>query len=591
MKLGVVYQWLLSGCWWWCCGASAAQPNIVIIVADDLGWNDVSFHGSNQIPTPNLDALAYDGVILNRHYVPPLCTPARAALMTGRNPINLGMQDDVIISDQPWGLGLDERLLPQYFREAGYRTHLVGKWHLGFFRQAYTPTRRGFESHFGYLGPYIDYWDHSLQMSASSSRGRDLRRNTAVEYVANGTYATDLFNDEAIRIIRSHNTAEPLLLVLTHLAPHTGNVDDPLQAPAEEIARFGHIRDARRRTLAAMISRIDAGVGRLHSALRERNMVENSIILFLADNGAPTVGIHANSGSNYPLRGQKASPWEGAVRGVAFIWSPLLTARGYVSEQWIHVSDWLPTLGRAAGIGAIPRTDSPIDGQDQWSALQSGSGLGPRSVVMNNVEDRCNYSSYTKRGWKYVSGSCADGQYDGWLGELPDHDQLPEQQYFDLLMAPDTLGQVLRLPPPDKVRSLRATSTLQCQNAAEPDRPCEPLVAPCLFNLLEDPCERRNIAQQHPAIVDELYADVLYYRRHSVRPRNQPPDSRSDPASYNYTWTWWQDELDARMVRSPSILPMLLAAAALAIVFAVCLVVKLVSCSRNSKLEDCGGRD
>uniref|UniRef100_A0A182K373 Sulfatase N-terminal domain-containing protein n=1 Tax=Anopheles christyi TaxID=43041 RepID=A0A182K373_9DIPT len=535
----LVTLWLL----WFGAAANTQQerPNIVIIVADDLGWNDVSFHGSNQIPTPNIDALAYDGIILNRHYVPPLCTPSRASLMSGKHPMNIGMQDHVIISDEPWGLGLDQKLMPQYFQEAGYRTHLVGKWHLGFFRRAYTPTYRGFDTHFGYLGPYIDYWDHSLQMNETSARGLDMRRNTDINYSANGTYATDLFNDEAVRLIDSHNKSQPLFLVLTHLAPHTGNEDDPMQAPADEIAKFDYIQDPKRRTLAAMVSRIDTGVGRIYKSLEERRMLNNTIILFYADNGAPTLGIHSNSGSNYPLRGQKESPWEGGVRGAALIWSSLLPRKGVVSNQWLHVSDWLPTLGHAARI-RIPPNQSPIDGQNQWSTLMSSSS-GGRTVVMNNAHKQFTYSSYIKRGWKYVNGTMFKN-YDGWLGQLNSGEQLSAEEYFDRFNAPGSIGSTMHLTR-DRVESIRSQASLECTDMEETS--CQPLVRPCLFNIVEDPCERNNQADQYPDILRDLEHEVNSYRKLGAASRKRPSDSRADPALHNFTWTWWQDELNSQL--------------------------------------------
>uniref|UniRef100_A0A4Y0BV48 Sulfatase N-terminal domain-containing protein n=1 Tax=Anopheles funestus TaxID=62324 RepID=A0A4Y0BV48_ANOFN len=534
-----VTLWLL----WLSVNAATAQlerPNIVIIVADDLGWNDVSFHGSNQIPTPNIDALAYDGIILNRHYVPPLCTPSRASLMTGKHPMNIGMQDHVILSDEPWGLGLDQKLMPEYFRDVGYRTHLVGKWHLGFFRRAYTPTYRGFDSHFGYLGPYIDYWDHSLQMNETSARGLDMRRNTDINYSANGTYATDLFNDEAVRIIHSHDQSQPLFLVLTHLAPHTGNEDDPMQAPEDEIAKFSYIQDPKRQTLAAMIGRIDTGVGRIYRTLQERNMLTNTIILFYADNGAPTVGMHANSGSNYPLRGQKYSPWEGAVRGAALIWSPLLLRKGVVSEQWIHVSDWLPTLGFAAGIKSLP-TGTTIDGQNQWLTLQSANATG-RSVVMHNADQKFGYSSYMKLGWKYINGTSFAGAYDTWLGEGIDNSNVTGEEYYNRLMEIASIGSSMGLSQ-DKVQEIRQAATISCPADVE-EVLCDPLSIPCLFNIVDDPCERRNLADQYPDTLLDLQLDVERYKRNALPPRNKPADRRADPALHNNTWTWWQDTID-----------------------------------------------
>ncbi|CAD1479720.1 unnamed protein product, partial [Heterotrigona itama] len=217
------------------------------------GWNDVSFHGSDQIPTPNIDALAYNGIILNNHYVPALCTPSRSSLMTGKNPIHLGMQHSVLFPAEPRGLPLSEKLLPEYLKEIGYRTHAVGKWHLGYFRKEYTPTYRGFESHFGYWNGLQDYYTHITQEpdpQYSEYKGFDMRRNLTVAWDTAGKYATDIFTNEAVRLINDHDTSRPMFLYLAHLAPHKGNEDQPFRAPIEEIAKFSYILDLKRRIQA-----------------------------------------------------------------------------------------------------------------------------------------------------------------------------------------------------------------------------------------------------------------------------------------------------------------------------------------------------
>lgn len=164
------------------------------------------------------------------------------------------MNHYVIPSDEPWALPLNEKLISQYFKEAGYKTALVGKWHLGFYQKSYTPTQRGFDTHIGYLGPYIGYYDYSLMMhDRNYSRGYDMRRNLSVNYDINPKqYVTNYFTDEAVNLINSHNEADPLFLVVNHLAPHAGNSapDSPLEAPEEEIEKFKHIKDPQRRILA-----------------------------------------------------------------------------------------------------------------------------------------------------------------------------------------------------------------------------------------------------------------------------------------------------------------------------------------------------
>lgn len=168
------------------------------------------------------------------------------------------MNHYVIASDEPWGLPLNQKLISNYFKDAGYRTALIGKWHLGFHRKAYTPTMRGFDSHFGYLGPYIGYYDYSLMMhDRNYSRGYDMRRNMSVNYMSEPRpYVTELFTDEAVNLIRDHNNKDPLFLMVNHLAPHAGNEepDNPLEAPEDEIKKFEYIKDLNRRTLAGNCS-------------------------------------------------------------------------------------------------------------------------------------------------------------------------------------------------------------------------------------------------------------------------------------------------------------------------------------------------
>lgn len=157
---------------------------------------------------------------------------------------------------------------------------------MGFHEKKYTATLRGFDSHFGYLGPYIGYYDHSLIMlDRNYSRGYDMRRNLEMTNDLKGKYATDLFNNEAVNLIRNHDVSQPLFLLLTHLAPHAGNEDKPMEAPEDVIKKFEYIKDEKRRTLAAMISVMDDGVGKVVKAIKEKGILDNTIIMFMSDNG------------------------------------------------------------------------------------------------------------------------------------------------------------------------------------------------------------------------------------------------------------------------------------------------------------------
>ncbi|XP_037956831.1 arylsulfatase B-like [Teleopsis dalmanni] len=523
------------------------SPHIIMILADDMGFDDVSFHGAKEFLTPNIDALAYHGRILDRLYAPSMCTPSRSALLTGKYPIHTGTQHFVISNEEPWGLSTNVTTAAEIFKKAGYATNLVGKWHLGFAKTEYTPTYRGFDYHYGYWGGFIDYYQRRSKMPVPNyNMGYDFRRNLNLECDKLDTYVTDLFTNEAERIIINNKNTKPLFLLVNHLAPHSGNEDNPLQAPAEEIRKFKHIKDPNRRIYAAMISKLDESVGRITAALERANMLENSIIIFYSDNGAPSVGLFSNTGKNWPLRGQKNTPWEGGVRVTGAIWSPLIEARASIFKQPIYVGDWLPTLAEAAGV-ELPK-DFELDGISLWSELKNDNtetNYKEREIV-HNLDDIWNVVSYMRGPWKYINGTTSNGAYDNLITYREEYDVDPRELRYVVEVRNSATSKALRKY--DKYRltmyrieQLRDKAAVKCGNL---QRSCNALLEECLFNLNDDPCEQNNLVWDtaYKNILNDMRESVESYRKSATKPRNLPGQLEYDPSRHNCAWTNFLEE-------------------------------------------------
>ncbi|KAM4727776.1 arylsulfatase I-like [Anableps anableps] len=359
------------------------QPHIIFILIDDQGFNDIGYHNPT-IKTPTLDKLAAEGVILENYYVQPICTPSRSQLLTGRYQIHTGLQHSIIRPRQPSCLPSHMDTLPERLRQAGYATHMVGKWHLGFYRKACLPTRKGFDSFFGSLTGSVDYYSYR-SCDGPGLCGYDLHDNESVAWGQEGKYSTTLFTQRARKILESHNpTDRPLFLLLSLQAVHT-----PLQPPKSYIYPYRDMANVARRKFAAMVSTVDEAVRNLTYALRKYGYYRNSVIIYSTDNGAqPFTG-----GSNWPLRGRKGTYWEGGVRGVAFVHSPLLKRRRRVSRALLHITDWFPTLVGLAG-GNITQSQG-LDGFDVWPAISEGKE-SPRKEILHNIDPLHKYPTETK---------------------------------------------------------------------------------------------------------------------------------------------------------------------------------------------------
>lgn len=340
-----------------------AKPNIIYILADDLGSNDVGWRNP-EIKTPNLDQLAKRGATLDQYYVQPVCSPTRAAFLTGRYPFRYGLQTGVVRPWADYGLSLEERLLPQALKEANYQTAITGKWHLGHVSADYLPTRRGFDQQYGHYNGALDYFTHVRD------GGFDWHRNDKVS--RDEGYSTTLVGNEAARIIRERDKAKPLFLYV----PFNG-VHSPFQVPDSYLAKYPDLK-GNRKTYAAMITALDDAVGKIASAVESEKLAENTLIIFSSDNGGPNPGKLSDNGK---LRAGKGTVYEGGVRVAAFATWPGKIKPGSSIQSPIHISDWYPTLVKLTG--APQEQKLPLDGKDILPVL-TGEGSAPeREIVLN----------------------------------------------------------------------------------------------------------------------------------------------------------------------------------------------------------------
>ena len=460
-----------------CCSSIRAEidrPNVLFILADDLGWGDLGCFGNSHVDTPAIDGLARRGVRLTTHYSPsPLCAPARAGFLTGRYNHRTGAVD------VPSNRGLDrialrEKTFGDYFRHAGYRTALIGKWHNGLYCRDYLPHNRGFDLFFGFANGGQDYWKWNLQRNDEHEKH-------------DGRYLSDVLNEETMRFIRqSVGQKAPFAIFLAHHTPHV-----PLQAPQaliqKYVNRLGPGSDKAVAVVYAMIEAMDAGLARVFDTLREEGVYDNTIVVFTSDNG-PSFGRdgrNLNWGTqrrfNGHLNGEKQWSLEGGIRVPAIVSWPAALPQRLSVDAPIHGCDWLPTLFALTGT-STPDDALPFDGMNVLPFLHGHTMPGAMERILYFQRNRYapvdRSNAAVRRGrWKLY-----------WPG------------------SPDTLRKDSGRDNPSYFRGVihpHWEMPLDRQLAAATTVP-QP--APKLFDLRTDVREQRDLADVYPDVVTELSA-------------------------------------------------------------------------------------
>ncbi|MCA1963435.1 MAG: sulfatase-like hydrolase/transferase [Prosthecobacter sp.] len=417
---------------------SQEKPDIVFILADDLGWADVAFHGGHA-PTPHLDRLRQDGVELTHHYVAPVCSPTRTGLMTGRCWSRYGVTTPQNERALPW----DTVTLPRALKTVGYDTCLTGKWHLGSLPEQ-GPNHFGFDHSYGSLAGGVSPWSHGYKEGAFSKTWH--RNETLVEERG---HVTDLIAEEAVRWIKARGDA-PFFLYAPFTAVHL-----PVKEPEEWVARVpASISGEVARHYAASIMHLDDAVGRILAALEKKGRRHNAIVIFTSDNGGSTAENNDRKypddqcpngplpGNNRPLRGEKGSVYEGGIRAPTLLsWPARLKPGRY--DGTAQITDWMPTLCALAG--AVPTIAQSWDGRNLWPQISGAEPVRERAIYTVGPGFRAR--ALHEGGWKLVLTRKGAGKADTTSTE--------KVELFHLTEDPnETTDLAARLP--EKVTALRA---------------------------------------------------------------------------------------------------------------------------------------
>lgn len=454
-----------------------ARPNILLFLADDMGYGDFGRFNNGYVRTPSLDQLVGESVCLTQHYsASPVCSPARAGLLTGRYPHRTGAitPQEVLGLDR---LALDEVTLGDAFKRAGYATGLIGKWHNGALDPRFHPNARGFDEFVGFRGGWADYYNWRLDVN-DGTRATD------------GRYLTDVLTDEGIAFLRRHHQA-PFLLCMMYNAPHS-----PLQAPQEAVQPYLEMGLSPGVAITyAMIEIMDRGVGRILDELDAQGLAENTIVLFSSDNG-PAFMLRADqvppeidrdtTRFNCGFAGAKGSVYEGGIRVPMVVRWPAALTGGTTVDELIHFTDWYPTLLAAAGI--TPPAGRPLDGHNMLPLLQ---GQAPQAEPRRFWQ----FNGYTPiRGvnagmragdWKLVRPA-VDIAFAG------DADRRLAERYVELDIAYKY--------EPERITSIFTDMI--------PQRIVPDLPPPELYNIRQDPREEHNLAAAEPDRVRRMVTEL-----------------------------------------------------------------------------------
>lgn len=500
--------------------ATASTPiakHVVFILADDLGFNDVSAHGSPQIPTPNIDALISSGMRLDSMYAAPVCSPTRSSILTGRHVSHTGVympfsEGSALVVNTSFAL------LPSFLTQAANVTsHAVGKWHLGVTDNSTLPTSRGFATQMGYWMGAETYTTHDAGFQNANHGAYDWHDTAALgpqapDLTANGSWSTALIAARAVQLIEA---AAADLSSRHMLYVAFQNVHWPLQAPQSYIDRFAGKTGGsqERQMVCAMAAFLDDAVGNITAALQATGLWEDTLVIFQSDNGGPTNLDEGTFSDNFPLRGGKNTLWQGGARVTGAISGGVVPSnlRGSVYNGFVHVTDWLPTLvhamsGSAEWQSFAPEGQPPFeegDGLDLWPALAAGApAMSPRDWLLVETHptdaqcgSRVHGDALLVGDWKLV--------------------RLDTQ-----ISRPDENGW---FPPPGQDPSstpymVRCSASGAAPRTGSAPDPKQCVCSWCLFNVTADPCEYTDLAPQFPGVVAELQERLTNFSRTAVPP-------------------------------------------------------------------------